>query len=57
MEPVLDLLCSLLGRDQHAIHAQSPEGGLTRPILEATPTLVDLLNHPDPQVRPRIFLP
>ena len=57
LEPVLDLLCSLLGRDQHAIHAQSPEGGLTRPILEATPTLVDLLNHPDPQVRPRIFLP
>lgn len=47
LEPVLDLCCSLLERDQHAAHEGIPGAGVTGPLVDALPVVVDLLRHPD----------
>ena len=47
LEPVLDLCCSLLERDQHARHADAPGAGASTALLDSLPVVVDLLRHPD----------
>jgi len=47
LEPALDLCCSLLERDQHALHEGVPGAGLTRGLVGAVPVLADLLGYPD----------